>query len=86
MLTESTIIDRLEVLPSGSVQVREATIIKRGEEIVAESYHRFVIDIADASPDLSRLDAASQAVVLAARTPERLAAAGFAAQRGGLSE
>jgi hypothetical protein len=75
MLTESTIIDRLEVLETGTVQVREATIVKRGDKVIAESFHRFVIDIANENPDLSRLDEASVAVVLAARTPERLAAA-----------
>ena len=74
-LTEETIIDRLEVLTDGSVQVREATRIKRDNRVVSETYHRRVVSIMDSNPDLSFLDAASQAVVLAARTPERLSAA-----------
>lgn len=75
MLTEQTVVDKLEVLADGSVQVREANQILRDGQVISQSYHRYVIHIADALPDLSRLDAASIAVVTAARTPERLAAA-----------
>lgn len=80
MLTEQTVTDKLEVLSDGTVQVREANQVLRGGEVIAQTYTRYVIDIADLSPDLSRLDEASRAIVLAARTPERLAAA-KAAQR-----
>lgn len=71
-LTEETIVDRLEVLADGSVQVREATRIKRDDRVVSESFHRRVVSIMDPNPDLSFLDDASRAVVEAARTPERL--------------
>jgi len=74
MLTEQTTIDKLEVLADGTVQVREANQVLKDETVIAQTYHRYVISITDANPDLSRLDEASLAIVEAARTPERLAA------------
>jgi len=74
-LSERTIIDRLEVLADGSVQVREAQQILRDDEVISQTFHRRVISITDADPDLTWLDDTSRATVLAARTPERLAAA-----------
>lgn len=74
-LTEQTIIDRLEVLADGSVQVREAKQILRDGQVVSQTFHRRVIDITNANPDLTWLDDTSRATVEAARTPERLAAA-----------
>lgn len=74
MLTEQTMVDKLEVLSDGSVQVREVHQILRDGEVISSTFHRFVISIMDANPDLSMLDEASLAVVNAARTPERLAA------------
>ena len=57
----------------GTVQVREAIEIvdDATDEVKASRYHRYIISIENDSPDLSGLDAASQAVVQAARTPER---------------
>lgn len=75
MLTEQTIIDKLEVLPSGDVQVREANQVLKDGAVIASQYHRRVVSISDPNPDLSWMDEASRAVVEAARTPERLAAA-----------
>jgi hypothetical protein len=82
-LTEQTIIDRLEVLADGNVQIREAQQILRDGQVISQTFHRRVIDITNANPDLSWLDDASRATVLAARTSERLAAAaaGLAAQQ-----
>ena len=74
MLTEQTTIDKLEVLADGTVQVREANQVLKDGQVIAQSYHRYVISITDANPDLSRLDEASRVIVVAARTPERLAA------------
>ena len=74
MLTEKTVVDKLEVLHDGTVQVREANQVLKDGQVIAQTYHRYVISITDANPDLSRLDAASLAIVTAARTPERLAA------------
>ena len=75
MLTEQTIIDKLEVLRSGDVQVREASQVVKDGAVIASQFHRRVISISDPDPDLSWMDEASRAVVVAARTPERLAAA-----------
>jgi len=74
MLTEQTTIDKLEVLADGTVQVREANQVLKDGTVIAQTYHRYVISITDANPDLSRLDEASLATVMAARTPERLEA------------
>ena len=74
-LKERTVVDQVEVLRDGTVQVREAHEVLRDGEVIATEYHRYVIPASDESPDLSRLDAQALAVVQAARTPERVAAA-----------
>ena len=74
MLTEKTVVDKVEVLHDGTVQIREANQVLRDGVVIAQTYHRYVVSITDANPDLSRLDEASLAIVVAARTPERLAA------------
>lgn len=74
-ITERIVIDQLEVLRDGTVQVREAKEVVKGEEVIARTYHRYVINIEDDSPDLSRLDEDSITIVMAARTPAKLAAA-----------
>lgn len=76
-LTEQTIVDRLEVLRDGTVQVREANEIidDATGEVKARSFHRRVVSIEDDAPDLSFADAASQATITAARTPDRVEAA-----------
>ena len=70
-LTEIKLIDRIEVVGNGIVQVREATkIMKDGEEI-AKTYHRWCL-----SPGQDVSDQASnvQAICQAAWTPEVIAA------------
>lgn len=47
MLTEEKIVDRVEVILSGDVQVREAVIIKRDGEEIARTYHRYVLQPGD---------------------------------------
>jgi len=76
-LAEQTIIDRLEVLRDGTVQVREAIEIidDATGEVKARSFHRRVVSIEDDNPDLSFADAKSQAIINTARTPQRRAAA-----------
>lgn len=85
-LSERTIVDRLEVLADGSVQVREANQILRDGEVVSQAFHRRVISIMDPAPDLSWLDATSRATVEAARTSERLAAGALLAAELSASE
>jgi hypothetical protein len=70
-LTEVKVIDKIEVVENGTVQVREATkIMKDGEEI-AKTYHRWCF--APAS-DVSAQPANVQAICAAAWTPEVIAA------------
>lgn len=70
-LKEQTVVDRLEVLRDGTVQIREANEIIRDGEIVSRSFHRRVISIEDENPDLGGMDDASIAVVNAARSTYR---------------
>ena len=70
-LSEVKVIDKIEVVENGIVQVREATkIIKDGKEI-AKSYHRW--SFAPAS-DVSAMPANVQAICNVAWTPEVIAA------------
>ena len=70
-LTETKLIDKIEVVENGIVQVREATrILKNGEQI-AQTYHRWTLtpgqDVSD-QPDNVK------AICQAAWTPEIIAA------------
>ena len=42
-LRERTIIDRIEVLEDGSVQVRRATVIQRDGVEISRTFHRYVL-------------------------------------------
>lgn len=39
-LREEKVIDRIEIVEPGIIQVREATIIYRGDEVIARNYNR----------------------------------------------
>jgi len=70
-LTETKVVDKIEVVENGIVQVREATrILKNGEQI-AQTYHRWTLtpgqDISDQASNV-------QAIANAAWTPEVIAA------------
>lgn len=41
MLTEKSIIDKIEILETGHIQVRQANRIMRDEEVIATNYHRW---------------------------------------------
>jgi hypothetical protein len=70
-LSEVKVIDKVEVVENGSLQVREATkIMKDGEEI-AKTYHRW--SFAPGS-DVSEMPANVQAIAAAAWTPEVISA------------
>jgi hypothetical protein len=70
-LSEVKVIDKIEVVENGTLQVREATkIIKDGEEI-AKTYHRW--SFAPGS-DISEMPANVQAIAAAAWTAEVVAA------------
>ena len=70
-LTETKVIDKIEVVENGSLQVREATrIMKDGAEI-AKTYHRWSFE---PGSDISEMPANVQAIANAAWTPEVIAA------------
>lgn len=70
-LSETKTIDKIEVLENGHVQVREANRVLRDSEIIAQSFHRFVVNPGD---DLTSMDAKVQAICAAVHTPEVIAA------------
>jgi len=70
-LTETKVIDKIEVLETGIVQVREATRIERDGVEIAKTYHRW--SFAPAS-DVSAMPQNVQAVCATAWTTEVVAA------------
>jgi hypothetical protein len=46
-LSERTIIDLIEVLESGQLQIREANIIEKDGVTVAKTFHRYVLTPGD---------------------------------------
>jgi hypothetical protein len=63
MLTKETVVDRIEVLEHGAIQVRHATyIVEDGQRIAGPEYHRCVVekgdDVSQAPPLLQRVAAA----------------------------
>jgi hypothetical protein len=70
-ITEVKVIDKIEVVENGTVQVREATRIMKDGEQIAQTYHR--ISFAPAS-DVSGQPANVQAICAAAWTTEVIAA------------
>jgi hypothetical protein len=70
-LTETKVIDKIEVLENSTVQVREVTrIIKDGNEI-AHTYHRWVFT---PGSDVSEMPTNVQAICQVAWTPEVISA------------
>lgn len=71
MLTETKVIDKIEVVEDGTVQVREATRIFKDGEQIAQTYHRWTLtpgqDVSD-QPDNVK------AICQATWTPEIIAA------------
>ena len=47
MLTESKIIDFIEVTENGNIQVREAIVIKRDDQEISRTFHRYVLHPGD---------------------------------------
>ena len=70
-LTETTKIDRIEVVGHGIIQVRQATIIERDGEFVSRTFHRWVL-----TPDMDISDQEQKVkdIANAAWTPEVKAA------------
>ena len=70
-LEKQTIVDKIEVLESGCVQVRTATRIMEDGVQLSQSYHRHVVAPGD---DYSTEDARVQAICAATHTAEVIAA------------
>ena len=66
-LTEKTIIDKIEVLESNSIQVRTANIIEKDGIEITRTFHRHVVH---PNQDISGEDAKVQAVANAVWTEE----------------
>ena len=70
-LEEVKVIDKIEVVENGTLQVREATRILKDGEQIAQTYHRW--SFAPGS-DVSEMPANVQAIASAAWTPQVIAA------------
>ena len=66
-LTKETIVDKIEVLEMGQVQVRTATRVLEDGAVLSSSFHRHVLAPGD---DLSEQDARVSAIATATWTPE----------------
>jgi len=66
-LTKETIVDRIEVLEKGQVQVRTATRVLEDGAVLSSSFHRHVLAPGD---DLTEQDAKVAAIATATWTPE----------------
>jgi hypothetical protein len=70
-LTERTEIDKIEIVNSWAVQVRQANIIERDGEFVSRTFHRWVLT---PDMDISDQEQKVQDICNAAWTPEVKAA------------
>ena len=70
-LTKQVVVDKIEVLENGVVQVRTATRIVEDGEVISSSYHRHVVCPGD---DYSDEDSRVQAICAATHTAEVIAA------------
>lgn len=62
-LTKEVVIDKIEVLESGSIQVRQATRVLEDGQVLSTSYHRHVLE---KDADLSTEDPKVVAIATAA--------------------
>jgi hypothetical protein len=75
-LTKETIVDKIEVLEMGQVQVRTATRVLEDGAVLSSSFHRHVVEPSTktgdtwADTDISGEDARVQAVATATWTSE----------------
>jgi len=70
-LDKQTIIDRIEVVENGTVQVRQATIISEDGNQISRTFHRWCIV---PSQDYSDQEDKVKAICQATHTPEVIAA------------
>jgi hypothetical protein len=67
MLTKTSVVDKIETLENGCVQVRTAIRVMEDGAILSQSFHRHVVSPGD---DYSGEDARVQAICAAIHTPE----------------
>lgn len=82
MLEKVTVVDRIEVIESGVVQVRTKTAIMEDGKQISGAFHRHVVAPGN---DYSAEDARVKAICAATHTPE-VVAAYQAAQTAGLPQ
>ncbi len=70
-LQETKIVDKIEVLEHGHVQVREANRVMRDGEVIAQTFSRFVVAPGE---DTTGMDAKVIAICTAVHTTEVIAA------------
>ena len=70
-LQKVEVVDRIEVLENGCIQVRTKTIIKEDGVEISSKFHRHVVAPGD---DYSKEDARVQAICKATHTPKVIAA------------
>ncbi len=70
-LTKQVVVDKIEVIENGVVQVRTATRIVEDGEVISSSYHRHVVCPGD---DYSNEDSRVRAICEATHTVEVIAA------------
>ena len=70
-LEKQILVDKVEVIENGCVQVRTATKIVENGNVISTSYHRHVVAPGD---DYSKEDARVQGICSAVHTPEVVAA------------
>jgi len=71
MLEKQIVVDRIEVVEVGVVQVRTATRIVEDGNVISTSYHRHTVS---PGQDYSQEDARVQAICAATHTPEVVSA------------
>ena len=75
-LTKETVVDKIEVLEMGQVQVRTATRVKEDGAVLSSSFHRHVVNPSTKSgdtwgdTDISGEDARVQAIATATWTSD----------------
>lgn len=69
-LTERKIVDLIEVLEKGQLQIREANLIEKDGVVVAKTFHRYVLSPGD---DISDKEQRIKDIAAAVWTPEVLA-------------
>ena len=71
MLEKNTVIDKIEIVENGTVQVRQATIITENDSQVSRTFHRWCIAPGE---DYSTQEQQVQDICKVAHTPEVIAA------------